>query len=193
VLVVCAGNLCRSPAAELFLSRGLGPYGVVVSSAGVIAPEGALVHPWTAAALADLGLDASSHRARRLGPEHLDEADLVLALTRELRADTVRLLPSSVTRAWTLREFVRHAEAAAGVLQAAGQLPAPGDVRLHAVRDQARALRGTLPRVEPADDDIADPIEGAEDAHRLAVSEVAQVSDRLVRLVTTSWPGDRQR
>jgi protein-tyrosine phosphatase len=184
VLVVCAGNLCRSPAAELLLGGALAPYGVLVRSAGVIAPEGAAVHPWTASALATLGVDASSHRALRLVPAHLEGADLVLALTRGLRADTVRLLPSSVGWAWTLREFVRHATVAHATLQSEGRLPPPGNVRLRLLRDTARTLRGSLPRVPPAEDDVADPIEGDREAHRVAVGEVAVASRELVRLVT---------
>jgi protein-tyrosine phosphatase len=189
LLAVCAGNLCRSAAAELLLRRGLASSGVLVASAGVIAPEGVGVHPWTASALARLGVDASGHRAVRLIPEHLAQADLVLAMTLGLRADAVRLLPSSVGRVWTLREFVRYAVAADTVLRTEGQLPGPGDVRLRALRDEARALRGTLPRVAPADDDIADPIEGDEAAHRVAVAEVAMACDQLVRLVTAKPPG----
>jgi protein-tyrosine phosphatase len=184
ILTVCAGNLCRSPAAELLLRRGLGSSGVLVASAGVIAPEGVAIHPWTASALTDLGVDSSAHRARLLIPDFLGAADLVLAMTRELRADAVRLLPSSVGRAWTLREFVRHAVAAADVLRAEGRLPPPGGARLFALRDEARNLRGTLPRGVPGEDDIADPIEGDEEAHRVAVHAVAGATDRLVALVT---------
>ena len=45
-------------------------------------------------------------------------------------------------------------------------------------------LRGTLPRQAPEQDDIADPIEGPAEVHRLMVAEVAEVTDRLARLLS---------
>jgi protein-tyrosine phosphatase len=182
VLVVCAGNICRSPAGELLLQPRLAPFGILVASAGVIAPEGEGVHPWTAAALADLGVDASPHRARRLAPEHLARSDLVLAASRELRADAVRLQPSVVSRTWTLREFLRYAEAA---YPSVAGVTAPGTARLVALRDTATTLRGTLPRVAAEEDDIGDPITGGEADHRATVIQVAGLTDRLAALITS--------
>lgn len=183
VLVVCAGNLCRSPAAELILRRGLERYAVAVSSAGVIAPEGSPIHPWTGAALTELALDASAHRATRLVKRQLDGAHLVLAMTRELRADSARVQPSAVSRLWTLREFVRHATPAYRELVTAARLPPPGPDRFLALRDTATALRGTFARVD-AEDDIADPISGNATAHQQAVRAIADSCEQLIALVT---------
>ncbi|HTY72118.1 MAG TPA: low molecular weight phosphatase family protein [Actinomycetes bacterium] len=183
LLVVCAGNVCRSPAAELLLRPRLAPGGIEVGSAGLVAPQGAPVHPWTAEALAALGVDAGGHEARRLLPDHLQLADLVLVATRELRAETVQLWPPAVTRAWTLLEFVRHAEAAYGQLAAAAPLPDPGAPRLVALRDTASALRGTLPRVPPDADDLPDPITGGRADHQAVVARISVACDALVRVV----------
>lgn len=182
ILVVCAGNICRSPSGELLLQPWLAPFAIQVASAGVIAPEGEGVHPWTAAALAELGVDASSHRARRLVPEHLSGADLVLAASRELRAEAVRVHPPVVARTWTLREFVRHAEAA---YPSVAGVTAPGAPRLLALRDTATTLRGMLPRVASEEDDIGDPITGGEADHRATVTQVAGLTERLAALVTS--------
>jgi protein-tyrosine phosphatase len=180
ILVVCAGNLCRSPSAELLLRPRLAPYGIDVGSAGVIAPDGEGVHPWTAAALAELGVDTSSHRARHLLPRHLADADLVLMASRQLRAEAVRVHPPVVVRSWTLREFVRLAEAAYPSVSTAQA----GVPRLLALRDTATTLRGTLPRLAPEEDDIGDPITGGEADHRATVLQVAGLVDRLAALVT---------
>src|SRR3954469_838792 len=184
VLMGCAGNLSRSPSAALLLRRGAPDGDLLIGSAGVIAPVGQPTHPWTASALAAMGIDSSAHRARRLVPEHVEQADLVLAATRGLRADSVRIHPAGVAKAWTLREFVRHAEVAHPELIAGGAWPETAGERLRLLEGHARTLRGTLPRGAPEDDDIADPIEGPAEAHRLMVAEVAEGTGRLARLLT---------
>ena len=40
ILVVCVGNICRSPTAELLLRNALGPSAITVSSAGLSARVG---------------------------------------------------------------------------------------------------------------------------------------------------------
>lgn len=184
VLMVCAGNLSRSPSAMLLLRRDVPDDGLLIGSAGVIAPVGEPTHPWTAAALTALGIDSSAHRARRLVPEHVEQADLVLAATRGLRADSVRLHPVGVAKVWTLREFVRHAEVAQPQLIERGSWPGTPAERLRVIQQHARTLRGTLPRQPPELDDIADPIEGPAEAHRVMVAEVAEVTERLARLLS---------
>ncbi|MCF7675025.1 MAG: arsenate reductase ArsC [Akkermansiaceae bacterium] len=65
VLILCTGNSCRSHLAEGILQRALGP-GFRVASAGS-KPAG-YVHPMAIAAMAEIGIDISSHRSK-----HLDE------------------------------------------------------------------------------------------------------------------------
>ena len=84
VTVVCSGNICRSPMAEVVLRDALAREGlgdrVTVDSAGTGAwhvGEGA--DERTVATLHRHGLDGSSHVAAQFAPEWFDEADLVLA------------------------------------------------------------------------------------------------------------------
>ena len=87
VTVVCHGNICRSPMAELLLREAFDDAGlgdrVEVDSAGTSAEElGNPAHPRTIATLRRHGhpdLGWSTHRARQFGPEWFDAADLVLA------------------------------------------------------------------------------------------------------------------
>ena len=81
ILVVCVGNICRSPMAEQLLKSALrGQTEITVASAGL----GALVgHPADDHALAlmeDLGEDISAHRARQIHPDMVRAADLVLVM-----------------------------------------------------------------------------------------------------------------
>ena len=81
ILVVCVGNICRSPMAEVLLREALQEQpGITVESAGL----GALVD-WPAAKyaeelMAERGLDISAHRARQLTPDLIKQADLVLVM-----------------------------------------------------------------------------------------------------------------
>ena len=81
ILVVCVGNICRSPMAEAVLRNALGNQeDIAVESAGL----GAMVD-WPPAEHAEelmreRGLDISGHRARQLEPELLHAADLVLVM-----------------------------------------------------------------------------------------------------------------
>lgn len=82
VLVLCTGNICRSPMAEAMLRQRLEQAGrcVEVRSAGV----GALSnYPADAPAqelMARQGLDISAHRARQVTPELSRWADLILVM-----------------------------------------------------------------------------------------------------------------
>ncbi len=94
VLIVCVGNICRSPMAVAVLRRHL-PAGVQVSSAGLAARAGDGVHPVAAEVLDAHGLALNDHVARQLHPDMLDAADLVL--TMELRhANALRAISPRV-------------------------------------------------------------------------------------------------
>ena len=81
VLVVCVGNICRSPMAEALLRHELRDREeITVESAGL----GAMVD-WPAAEhaaelMSERGIDISSHRARQLTPDLLHDADLILVM-----------------------------------------------------------------------------------------------------------------
>ena len=83
ILIVCVGNICRSPMAEVVLRRHLGEGNdVVVESAGLAALVGNSVDPVAERVLADHGLTASGHVARQVTEAMLSQADLVLAMQR---------------------------------------------------------------------------------------------------------------
>ncbi|MDW8068079.1 MAG: low molecular weight protein arginine phosphatase [Anaerolineae bacterium] len=85
VLLVCTGNLCRSPMAAAFLRRQLDENGSRqgwrVQSAGIWAEEGQPASSGAVAAMAEWGIDLSGHRSRRLTRPMVEEADLILGMT----------------------------------------------------------------------------------------------------------------
>jgi protein-tyrosine phosphatase len=84
VLIVCVGNICRSPMAEGLLQARLGHRpGFQVSSAGVAALVGEPADPLAVALMAARGIDISAHRARQVTPTLLYASDLVLVMEKE--------------------------------------------------------------------------------------------------------------
>src|SRR3954451_11507451 len=80
--MVCTGNICRSPMAEVLLARRLREKGIasVVQSAGLGALVGAPADPIACALMAGRGLELGSHRARQITQEMIRGADLVLTM-----------------------------------------------------------------------------------------------------------------
>lgn len=85
VLMVCTGNICRSPMAEGLLWHRL-PKSlqsvVSVRSAGTHGLHGNRADPFAVKAAAAHGADISDHRARILNAGMIRSADLVLAMER---------------------------------------------------------------------------------------------------------------
>ncbi|MCH9689201.1 MAG: low molecular weight phosphotyrosine protein phosphatase [Gammaproteobacteria bacterium] len=82
VLILCIGNICRSPMAEALLAAAVEEKNpdVVVSSAGL----GALVGYTAATSSQELmqarGIDISAHRARQVSPNIVFSSDLILTM-----------------------------------------------------------------------------------------------------------------
>ena len=92
VALVCLGNICRSPMADVVLQKHLADAGlddrVTVASSGT--GDWHLGHPMdrrAAATLTAAAYDASRHRAQQFAPTWLDEHDLVLAMDRQNLSD----------------------------------------------------------------------------------------------------------
>jgi protein-tyrosine phosphatase len=106
VLFVCTGNTCRSPLAEVALRLTLDRDGerVQVGSAGTAAWEGQPAAEHSVAIAAREGGDLRSHRSRRLTPEMLREADLVLVMEAG-HLDAVLALGSERAKTHVLSEW----------------------------------------------------------------------------------------
>ena len=81
ILVVCVGNICRSPMAEAVLRDALtGQVEITVESAGLGALVDEPASEFAVELMRDRGLDITSHRAQQLTPELVTKADLILVM-----------------------------------------------------------------------------------------------------------------
>jgi protein-tyrosine phosphatase len=178
VLVICTGNICRSPIAEGSLRNALdGRFGgdaPSVDSAGTQGWEGAAAQPGSVAAAAERQIDISGHVARLLTPEMIRTADLILAMAAEHRDVVAEVDPEALGRTFTLKELVRLLDA----------LPAaePGsDAGSLADRvAEAQELRSGGFAGNPYDQDVADPLGQPQELYRAIAWELDVWIERLV-------------
>ncbi|MXM63488.1 low molecular weight phosphatase family protein [Streptomyces sp. HUCO-GS316] len=181
VLVVCTGNLYRSPLAEWLLRQRLLDARPVIrlSSAGTRALTGTPIAATAASFLLERGADASGTSSRRLTKDLVENSDLVLGAATEHREAAVRLSPVwALTRAFTLSEFARlvRAEDASGVADPAA--------RFKALVRGAAARRGSE-RVRPGEDDIEDPLGAHPEEVRDCLVRIEGLVERIAAAVRT--------
>ncbi|CAG2146132.1 Low molecular weight protein-tyrosine-phosphatase Ptp [Cupriavidus yeoncheonensis] len=104
VLVICIGNICRSPMAACLLRRALPECDV--TSAGLSPPVGANADSRAIRLLADEGCDLADHRARAVDETMVAQADLVLVMDSEQRREMESLFPQARGKTFRLCEFV---------------------------------------------------------------------------------------
>lgn len=102
ILILCVGNVCRSPMAEGLLKRVLP--GCAVSSAGMGALVGQPADPHAIALMQQQGIDISAHRARQLESWMTVAADMVLVMDMEQKRHLELLYPMCLGKAFRLGE-----------------------------------------------------------------------------------------
>lgn len=175
VLFVCVGNTCRSPMAEQLLRARLeNEQWAEVDSAGILAEVGSpMTTEASDALIAHVGTIAQ-HRAKQLTEAMVAAADLVLAATRDIRADIVRSVPNAVRRTFTVREFARLA----------ALMP---DDAVPALSGLAAAVAAERVGAPDADDDVADPIGKPARDYVLAADVLNDAVTVIARALQKAW------
>ena len=151
LLVVCTGNICRSPMAEALFRSGVAVAGLDIRVAsGGTWENGHQADPNAVTVMADRGLDLTRHRSRRTIPADLEAAHLVVGMAREHVVAMAAMVPSCFDRTFTLKEL--EARSVASGPRRPDQTIADYIAAVGHGRTHAGFLR------ESPDIDVADPI-----------------------------------
>lgn len=97
ILIICTGNICRSPMAEALLKQKLSLAGhqATIQSAGTGALLGHPADEPACALMQSRGLDISAHRASQMTQEHTRWAELILVMQTHHRDSLLSLDPTA--------------------------------------------------------------------------------------------------
>lgn len=108
ILIVCVGNICRSPTAELLFRHYLP--NLHVASAGIRALTGQGMDDTARSLVEEHGLDGSHHIARQLDEGMIRDADLILAMERAHVDIIVRRTPHAMGRTLLLNKWADRSD-----------------------------------------------------------------------------------
>ena len=100
VLMICTGNTCRSPLAQVLLQKQHPDW--EVRSAGVMAETGSPAAAHSRELARQIAQDLESHRAQSVSPELVEWADHILCMTGGHLKSLTRSFPEAAPKARTL-------------------------------------------------------------------------------------------
>ena len=181
ILVVCTGNVCRSPIAEGLLRDALtqrfGEHAPHVTSAGTAGWEGEGAMKESVAAAAERGTDISGHVARKVTGIMVEHAALVVTMATEHRDALSRFSPDTAHKTFTLKELVRLLEHLSPMDPTEASAEEPPLAERVAAADGARrdGFAG-----KPHDQDVVDPLGMPMESYRAIAWELDEWVARLV-------------
>jgi len=111
ILIVCTGNICRSPMGEGLLRAAigrdpqLGGRGIEVRSAGIHGWEGAPASELAVEVMRERGVEISGHRSQPLSEELIEWADVVLTMTAAQNAWIRHVFPGTDGKVMRVSEY----------------------------------------------------------------------------------------
>ncbi|MEE8411525.1 MAG: hypothetical protein V3S47_03415 [Acidobacteriota bacterium] len=143
ILIVCSGNICRSPMVAAYLQHRLSRSGmshVVVASAGTLGIEDAPACDEAIRALAEIDIDLTGHRSRALSAAELRTSELVIAMDGGHLETLAARYPQGRDARFLLRAFEAAPRPAANALDLDDPIGAP----LSVFRKQREIIRGCV-------------------------------------------------
>ncbi len=145
-----------------------------VHSAGMV-EDGRPATDHGIAVMASRGIDTSPHRSRRLRPELVATADVIVGMSRAHVREVVATQPDAWPRTFTLKEIVRRGEERGP--RVPGQTLGEWVATLHSGRRTTDLL------VDAEADDVADPIGRSRRVYERTAAELEALVDRLAGLL----------
>jgi protein-tyrosine phosphatase len=106
ILVVCEGNICRSPMAAGVLATALSRDRV--RSAGLNAVSGMPAADAAVRLMHERGIDITPHRALQINRELCNHAELILVMSLDQRRTLEARYPTTCGRVFRLGEFTKR-------------------------------------------------------------------------------------
>jgi protein-tyrosine-phosphatase len=173
ILVVCTGNTCRSPMAEALLRHHLRTrHDFTVRSVGTLGWNGAPATPHVLEVLRERGIEFDGHVSRRITRADVDDASLIIPMTRTHAWSIAAHDPEAAARSFLLDELVRL-----------GRVVGPrGGEMLEAWLAELDSLRPP-DRLARASEEIADPAGETIEVYRATAARLERAVQRLVPLL----------
>jgi protein-tyrosine phosphatase len=106
ILVLCEGNICRSPMAQALLAHAMPDF--QVHSAGLHAMVGWPAEETAVRLMQARGIDIGTHRAQQISSPLCLQADLVLVMDTDQKQRVEALYPQARGRVYRLAEYQKQ-------------------------------------------------------------------------------------
>ncbi len=173
VLVVCTGNICRSPMAEGLLREQFARAGVDahVHSAGLVT-QNQPASAYGVAAMARRGIDIGEHRSRLLAAADVRDADLIIGMELQHVREVAVLDRDAFARTFTLPQLARAAQA---IGPRAADESVAAWIRRAGVGRRPADMLGSRP-----EDEVEDPIGRSASDYEATAVEIEGLIDTVV-------------
>lgn len=111
ILVVCRGNICRSPVGAALLRARLPGRQITSAGLSVGMLEGQGVAPFAKELAEADGLDIEAHQARQIHREMIEAADLILVMSEGQRRNIGELSPAATGKTMLFGRWLPDASA----------------------------------------------------------------------------------
>lgn len=110
ILVVCAGNICRSPTAEYVLKSKLANKNITVSSAGLTALEGKSADSIAKQVAEPYGINMDNHQGRQLNSQLIAQNSVILVMENRHLTDLFSRYPEARGKTFLLGKWIGDKE-----------------------------------------------------------------------------------
>jgi protein-tyrosine phosphatase len=110
VLMVCAGNICRSPTAEYILKNKLAGKNIKVSSAGLTALEGKSADSVAQELALEHGIDMAAHKGQQVSSSLVAQNSVILVMEQRHLQDLCSRYPQARGKSFLLGKWLNDKE-----------------------------------------------------------------------------------
>lgn len=103
IVVVCTGNTCRSPMAEALIKKKFPDVDVISRGLYVALPSGP--SKYACEIMSEKRLDIKGHISCQLDEKDVEEADILLTMTKSQKEKIISVVPEAKDKVFTLCEY----------------------------------------------------------------------------------------